>query len=83
MESAFKIKDLGQLKHFLGIEVAHYKQGIAICQRKYCLDLLQTIGLIGAKPTSSLLNSSFKLSQDTSTTFEDIEGYKRLKGKLL
>lgn len=40
LRTSFEIKNLGQLKYFLGLEVAHSQHGISLCQRKYCLDIL-------------------------------------------
>ena len=51
LSNCFKIKDLGPLKYFLGIEVARSKAGISICQRKYTLDILEEAGLLGVKPS--------------------------------
>jgi len=42
----FCIKDLGDLKYFLGIEFSRSKAGIYMSQRKYALDILQDTGLI-------------------------------------
>ena len=47
----FEMKSLGRLKYFLGIEVAQFKRGIFLSQRKYTLDLLSEVGLLDCKPT--------------------------------
>jgi len=38
LNDSFKIKDLGELKYFIGLEVVRFKKGIHLCQRKYVLD---------------------------------------------
>jgi Reverse transcriptase (RNA-dependent DNA polymerase) len=47
LQRNFDIKDLGKLKYFLGIEVAHSSKGLFISQRKYVLDLLKETGKLG------------------------------------
>ena len=47
----FQIKDLGQLKYFLGMEVGQTKEGIVVTQRKYVLDLFQESGMLGCRHT--------------------------------
>jgi hypothetical protein len=44
------MKDLGQLRYFLGIEVARSKQGISLSQHKFVLDLLSEIEMLACKP---------------------------------
>ena len=51
LNGCFRIKDLGLLKYYLGVEVARSMEGISICQRKYTLDILEEAGLVGVKPT--------------------------------
>ncbi|KAL6311416.1 hypothetical protein AAG906_035499 [Vitis piasezkii] len=50
LSTEFEMKNLGGLKYFLGIEVARSRQGIFLSQRKYILDLLAEVGLLGCKP---------------------------------
>ena len=47
------MKDLGNLKYFLGIEVLRSKQIIFIHQRKYILDLLAKAGMLDCKPAET------------------------------
>ena len=38
----FEVKDLGNLKYFLGMEVARSRKGVYVSQRKYILDLVKS-----------------------------------------
>lgn len=49
----FEVKDLGQLKYFLGMEIARTKNGIYASQRKYTLDFLQETGMLGCKAANT------------------------------
>lgn len=51
LSSKFSLKDLGHLHYFLGIEIARSNNGIYIHQRKYDLNILESTGLLGAKPS--------------------------------
>lgn len=44
LATEFKVKNLGELKNFLGIKVGRSKQSIFLSQRKYVLDLLLELG---------------------------------------
>ncbi|KAK2454457.1 putative mitochondrial protein [Trifolium repens] len=83
LDVAFKIKNLGQLKYLLGLEVSHSKQGIAVSQRKYCLDMLKDSGFLGSKPASTPLDTSIKLHSTAGSPYSDISSYRRLVGRLL
>ncbi|XP_055830873.1 uncharacterized mitochondrial protein AtMg00810-like [Solanum dulcamara] len=62
LQKQFKMKDLGELKFFLGIECARSSQGIHMSQRKYALKLIAECGLGGAKPIGTPLEHNKKLT---------------------
>jgi hypothetical protein len=57
----FEVKDLGQLKYFLGIEIARSPKGIVFSQRKYDLVLLSDMGKIGYRAASTPIDQNHKL----------------------
>src|SRR4051812_16750931 len=78
----FEVKDLGQLKYFLDIEIARSPRGIVLSQRKYVLDLLLETGMLGCKVASTPVEQNHKLSTEGGD-FMDKKQYQRLVGQFL
>ena len=55
------MKDLGQLKYFLGIEVSRSDEGIFFSQRKYALDLLWETSMSACQPVDTTIEEGLKL----------------------
>ncbi|XP_057518488.1 uncharacterized mitochondrial protein AtMg00810-like [Amaranthus tricolor] len=79
----YEMKDFGQLKYFLGIEVLRSKGGIFIYQRKYILDLLAAIGMIDCKPTETPIIANHGLQMIKGQKLADRGQYQRVVGKLI
>ncbi|KAG7574150.1 Integrase catalytic core [Arabidopsis suecica] len=84
LQKAFKLRDLGSVKYFLGLEIARNASGISVCQRKYALGLLDETGLLACKPSSIPMEPSLKLISDgDEPPMKDPAAYRRLVGKMM
>jgi len=62
LQQVFKLKDLGNLSYFLGIQAVRSSQGLHLRQAKYISDLLSRSKMMGAKPFSSPCLAGSKMS---------------------
>jgi len=69
LDHLFKIKDLSQLKIFLGLEVVISNKGIFPNQRKYTLELLDVASLLGCKPSKTPMDPQIKLHSKERVLF--------------
>ncbi|XP_020535535.2 uncharacterized mitochondrial protein AtMg00810-like [Jatropha curcas] len=83
LDSLFKIKYLGPLKFFLGLEIVRSQRGISLCQWKYALELLSNTSYLTAKPTSTPMDSHHKFNSHSGSPLPDSIVYRRLVAKLL
>ena len=79
----FLIKDLENLKYFLGIKFSRSRKEIFMSQRKYALDILQDTGLIEARPEKFPMEQNLKLSLTEGEKLNDSSKYRRLIGRLI
>jgi hypothetical protein len=83
LNERFKLKDLGSLKDFIGLEIARSYAGISVCQRKYALEVLEGSGCLASKPVQFPIEQHLKLSREEGTLLSNPTLYRRLIGRLL
>src|SRR3954471_7059815 len=64
LAEVFEVKDLGELKYFLGNEIVRGPRGIVLSQRKYVLDLLKETCMMGCKVASTPVEPNKKLGAE-------------------
>ncbi|CAN6681761.1 unnamed protein product [Malus baccata var. baccata] len=83
LAAEFKMQNLGELKYFLGVEVARSSRCIFLSQRKYVLDLLKETGMLGCKPVDTPIVEKHYLGIYPNQEPFDKGRYQRLVGRLI
>jgi len=82
--STFRIKNLGNLTYFLGLEVSRNSSSIHLCQQNYVLDILLDIGMLDSTPVPTAM--VFKHNLSTSDALLDdivVTSFRCLIAKLI
>jgi len=82
LQTEFKLRDLGSVHFFLGIEVKSTAMGILLSQHKYALDIIQRAGMASCKPVNTPLSTSSKLGIVPGTPHSDPTRYRQIVGAL-
>lgn len=78
----FSVKDAEDLNYFLGIEARRTSNGLHLSQRKYILDLLHRYDMTNAKPVTTPMASSPRLTLATGHSLSDPTEFRKLVGSL-
>ena len=81
LQHEFSMKDLGQLHHFLGMQVQHTPSGLFLSQRQYMIDILDRAGMSNCKPSSTPVDTNPKLPAD-GPPVSDPTDFRSLAGAL-
>jgi hypothetical protein len=81
LQQEFSMKDLGELHHFLGMQVQRTTSGLFLSQHQYMLDILDRAGMTDCKPCSTLVDLNPKLSAD-GAPISDPTDFRSLAGAL-
>ncbi|XP_070043175.1 uncharacterized protein [Nicotiana tomentosiformis] len=82
LDNQFKIKDLGEVHYFLGLEVSTQPQGFLINQHKFTKELIAEFHCSSASPVVASLELNTKLTSDLGNLLPDPSPYRRSVGKL-
>jgi hypothetical protein len=81
LSSKFKLRDLGVVHYFLGIEVQSTSIGLMLRQHKYIHDILTRVGMTSCKPVDTLVSPS-KVILLPDHSFSDPTRFRQIMGAL-
>ncbi|KAJ9544175.1 hypothetical protein OSB04_023882 [Centaurea solstitialis] len=81
LHTEFRIKDLGRLNYFLGLEASYTDSGIFLSQVKYANEIIHRAGLSDSTPVATPLSPSISLVRD-GVPFDDPTKYRSIVGVL-
>ena len=77
----FKMKDLGMMHYFLGMEVWQSADGKFLGQGKYAVEILKRFGMKDCKAMTTPMASNLKLLSDASSESVDATMYLQMIGQ--
>src|SRR5713226_5080227 len=83
LAAEFKMKDLGMMHYFLGMEVWQTTDGIFLGQGKYALEILKRFGMMDCKALTTAMESNLKLLSYASSKTVDATMYRQMIGSLM
>jgi len=81
LSSEFKLRDLGFVHYFLGIEVQSTRMDLMLRQHKYILDILTRAGMLSCKPVDTHISTS-KATVLPNPLFSDATRFCQIMGAL-
>lgn len=82
LNSKFRMKDLGKLHYFLGIQATFYEGSLFLSQEQYAVDLLGTAGMENCSPVNTPLPMQLNNVPDQDKPFHNQAYFRKLAGKL-
>ena len=79
----FKMKGLGMMHYFLGMEVWYNVDGISLGQGKYTVEILKRFRMMDCKAMTTPMASNLKLLSDASPDSVDDTMYCQMIGSLM
>jgi hypothetical protein len=78
----FSMSDLGDIHHFLGINVHRTNEGLFLSEQQYALEVLERANMIQCNPIPTLVDTKSKLSAQDGDRVADPTLYRSLAGAL-
>lgn len=82
MSKQFRMKDMGPLHYFLGIQAQFLAEGLFLSQQKYAEDLLAVAGMSDCAPMPTPLPLQLNKQHGQDTLFSNPSYFRKLAGKL-